>query len=163
MKNSKIKRIYFDMDGVLVDFVKKASTITAKSKSAFWEEVSKIGIDFWLTMDEISGIKELVKKLTEKGIEVNVLTKLPTADTGNAAEGKIRWLNSHFYNIFTDIIFTKKQKGLYAKEDSLLIDDKESNCNDWACSGTNAPAIYFDSRTEDVTILTNKISKFLNL
>ena len=36
------KAIYFDMDGVLVDFYTKAKEITAPSKTQFWKQSLKL-------------------------------------------------------------------------------------------------------------------------
>lgn len=131
------KVIYFDMDGVLVDFYTKAKEITAPSKTQFWKQVSQIGLSFWITMDEIKGMKDIILALDLKDVEVNVLSKLPITDTANALAGKALWLSKHYPNIFTHVILTKGNKRAFAK-DCLLIDDKETNVESWNLKGGKA-------------------------
>ena len=59
--------IYFDMDGVLVDFVKQANKygcFTKKSK-VNWKKVIKIGTIFWETMEWLPGAFLLYSKTNE--------------------------------------------------------------------------------------------------
>ena len=148
--------IYFDMDGVLVDFYSQAAKIQANSKTQFWKQVAKIGINFWTEMNEIPGMKDLIVALDVNNVELNILSKLPITDTGNALAGKAIWLSQHYPNIFTHIILTKGNKRAFAK-DSLLIDDKETNVKSWELRG--GKAYLFDG---DVDKLTKFLKNYLN-
>lgn len=150
------KIIYFDMDGVLVDFYSKAKEIEAPSKTQFWKQVSKIGTSFWTSMNEIKGVKDIILALDIKDIEINVLSKLPITDTGNALAGKALWLSQHYPNIFTHIILTKGNKSVFAK-DCLLIDDKETNVESWKLKGGKAYLF-----KDDIKELTEVIKNYLN-
>lgn len=150
-----IKYIFFDMDGVLSDFKKQADKIQASSNTQFWKKVSEMGLNFWLDAEEIEGIKELVYELLARGFEVNVITKLPITDTANATEGKIMWINKHFPNTFTHIILSRGNKGLFANENSLLIDDKLSNCKDWEKYG--GQSVLFMNNVSD--LITSVLEK----
>lgn len=123
--------IYFDMDGVLVDFYKSASKIEASTKSQFWKKVSKIGVDFWLNMDEIPETRQLIENLKQEGKEVSVLSKLPLSDIGNAFLGKSLWLNKHYPDTFHTVILTTGFKGRFCKPGDVLYDDKQENIDDW--------------------------------
>lgn len=127
--------IYFDMDGVLVDFYKSADKIKASSNNQFWKQVSKIGIKFWTEMDEIPEIRKLVELYKEEGKDISVLSKLPMTDTGNAYIGKSLWLHKHYPNTFHTIILTTGNKSRFCKPGDILIDDKETNINDWVKHG----------------------------
>lgn len=127
--------IYFDMDGVLVDFYKSASKIKAPSKNQFWKQVAKKGIEFWTEMEEIPEIRKLVELYKEEGKEISVLSKLPITDTGNAFIGKSLWLHKHYPNVFHTIILTTGNKSQFCKPGDVLIDDKESNIDDWVKHG----------------------------
>ena len=131
------KIIYFDMDGVLVDFYSRAKEIQATSKTQFWKQVSQIGLSFWTTMEEVKGIKDIILSLDLNDIEVNILSKLPITDTANALAGKALWLSQHYPNIFTHVILTKGNKRAFAKN-CLLIDDKETNVESWNLKGGKA-------------------------
>lgn len=151
------KIIYFDMDGVLVDFYTKASEIHAPSKTQFWKQVSKIGLSFWTSMNEIKGIKEIILSLDLNDIEVNILSKLPITDTANALAGKALWLSQHYPNIFTHVILTKGNKRAFAK-DCLLIDDKEANVESWKLKGGEA-YLFKDNVKELTDVIKNYIRR----
>lgn len=127
--------IYFDMDGVLVDFYKSASKIVAPTKSQFWKQVKKIGVDFWLNMDEIPETRSLVQEYIDEGEEVSVLSKLPYTDTGSAFLGKSLWLEKHYPGVFHTVILTKGFKGKFCKPGDVLYDDHEENIDDWIKNG----------------------------
>lgn len=151
------KIIYFDMDGVLVDFYTKAKEITAPSKTQFWKQVSQIGLSFWTSMNEIKGIKDIILSLDLNTIEVNILSKLPITDTANALAGKALWLSQHYPNIFTHVILTKGNKRAFAK-DCLLIDDKEANVESWKLKGGEA-YLFKDNVKELTEVIKNYIRR----
>lgn len=151
------KIIYFDMDGVLVDFYLRAKDINAPSKTQFWKQVSKIGISFWTSMNEIKGMKDIVLALNFLDVETNVLSKLPITDSGNALAGKALWLSQHYPNIFTHVILTKGNKRAFAK-DCLLIDDKEANVESWKLKGGEA-YLFKDNVKELTKVIKNYIRR----
>ena len=59
--------IYFDMDGVLVDFVKQANKygcFTKKSK-VNWKKVIRLGTNFWETKEYFSSKKRYYNEKVE--------------------------------------------------------------------------------------------------
>ena len=59
-------KIYCDMDGVLVNFIKGYFELTGRditgqyhTDKRFWEPIDKAGVDFWVNLEWTPGGKEL--------------------------------------------------------------------------------------------------------
>lgn len=128
--------IYFDMDGVLVDFVKQANKygcFTKKSK-VNWKKVIKLGTNFWETMEWLPGAFLLYSKINELSKVYNFDIKiLSSVGFDSGIQGKKNWILKNTNINLDNIIIVKKsnQKCNYANPSSILIDDDIENINDF--------------------------------
>lgn len=147
------RRIFLDMDGVLVDFVGGALKIhgwtqeqlraamvlgewdLAKpmglTQDEFWEPINDAGEWFWLLLKPLPWISEMVELTTALG-EWWIVTA-PSRDP-RSYSGKVKWLQNWFGHDFNRTIFTQ-DKYLLAKENTLLIDDREKTVGKFIRAG----------------------------
>jgi len=134
-------KIYCDMDGVLTDFEKRFDHYAGMppkqyeeqyGSPAFWELIDqKIGLKFWVGMDWMPQGKKLWDFISP--YKPDLLTS-PSRDD-NSRLGKNLWVKNNL-NPKPKVIFAySKDKQRYANENSILIDDKKSNINEWAAKG----------------------------
>lgn len=116
------KRLYFDMDGVLVDFNSGIAELS--------EEIKK---EYKGRLDEIPGIFSLMKPLPGAIEAVHLLAKhydvyiLTTSPWNNptAASEKIEWVKKYMNDIFHKRIIITHHKELC--QGDYLIDDRGKN------------------------------------
>jgi hypothetical protein len=96
-----------------------------------WAAVHYVGTDFWTGMDWMKGGEELVEFLLNQDVPVEILT---AGYAGNACLGKINWLRGKGLEQLTydtgntfNICKHGVEKGKYAEEGDLLIDDTSKN------------------------------------
>ena len=135
-------KIYCDMDGVLVDFVKGFGKISddpsAKhptkydkkhGKEAFWKLIRSHGEDYWKDLEWMPDGKTLWSYIRSKNPSI-----LSTPDVGfkPSYNGKRQWVSQHLGN--PEVILTDK-KQQYSNKNSILIDDMNDNINSWQSKG----------------------------
>ena len=134
-------KIYCDMDGVLTDFESRFEHFAGMSPKeyegkngtpAFWNLIDvEVGIRFWVGMPWMPEGKRLWDFIAP--YKPDLLTS-PSRDN-NSRLGKNLWVKNNL-NPKPKVIFaysTDKQR--YANENSILIDDKKSNIDQWASKG----------------------------
>jgi len=149
-------QIYCDMDGVLTDFERrfheKLNEIGPKhyplkdikrvikpkdfeeifGPEEFWNFIDGIvGVGFWVGMDWMPRGQELWNFISKYN------TKLLTSPSRNNTSrlGKNLWVKNNL-NPKPKVIFAySSNKQNYANENSILIDDKKSNINEWTSKG----------------------------
>lgn len=114
-KYKDVRRVYFDMDGVLADF-ERAFTDAGLTVKEF-----KLKQGSYLSIPTMKGALEAVELALELGFEIFALTKIPTKNPHSATE-KIIWLNDNFPQ-FGDHIILSPDKGVVGKPVDILIDD----------------------------------------
>ncbi len=131
--------LYCDMDGVLTDFERRFKDVSGMSmddyiknhdtKSA-WKLISDTNTDFASKMEWMPDGKELWSYLQQYNpIILTALWLDPSCEVG-----KKLWVQNN--NITNKVIFTtSKDKYKYANKNSILIDDRKKNINDWINSG----------------------------
>ena len=145
--------IYLDMDDVLVDFktyVKNHFNITQEITTWYFfkwmfpdtyeEESNKffknMSVPDWVNLGKTSRSDELYqlcRKISSN--RVCILSAPPTSGLFNCATGKNKWIQKHYPD--TPVIIDPV-KWRYAAVNSILIDDKEENCNKFIRHGGHA-------------------------
>ena len=145
-----MKRIFLDVDEPLADFVGAANTFYGvnipkeeitkwelpygrygKTHDSFWDGLNE---DFWADMPKQPWCDELVDFLeSQEGYSVCLLTA-PNKDN---ATGKQRWIRKNL-PIYKDRYLIGPTKWFCAGPDSILIDDREQNCQDFIAAGGQA-------------------------
>jgi len=144
-------QIFVDMDGVLSNFFDAALAAHGSDGSGyprglyqieqylditaneFWRVIDEQGEDFWSGMSMCEGadaLWELV--LPHKPIILTSPSMNPLC-----LSGKLKWMQNVFHEKFRDYIFCPAQhKHLLANhKNSILIDDRQSNVDDWHKAG----------------------------
>ena len=132
--------IYSDMDGVLVDFNERFKRFSKGippteyeqkfGKDKFWELVDGIGVRFWVGMNWMSDGKQLWDYI--KKYNPTLLSSPSRAD--HSKMGKRIWRQRNLPT--TKLVLAQaRNKQNYANPDSILIDDRESNIDQWIKAG----------------------------
>ena len=146
-----MKKIYFDMDGVLADFkrgVKELAgfqmtgadqdAVMRDEDDAMWEAISSVE-HFYDRLEPLPNGIEMFRFAQENypGI-VEVLTGIPKPKRGiiNAGEDKISWVKRILgEDIPVHIVFKEDKKNYCKGKDYILIDDRRTNIEEWEEAG----------------------------
>ncbi len=160
-----LKKIYFDMDGVLADFkrgVKELAgfrmsgadqdAVMKNEDDAMWEAVR--GVDhFYDRLEPLPNGMKLFRFAQEKCPgNVEVLTGVPKPKRGilNAGEDKISWVKRILgEDVPVHIVFKEEKKNFCKGKDYVLIDDRQANIEEWVEAGGTGILYKEPGRTED--------------
>jgi len=147
-EKSEEYKIYCDLDGVLVDFIrgikdKIDSNVDDWSgwklkknmtNNGVWDEVKKIGESYWSELEWTNDGKQLWNYI--KKYDPIILTARPKT-VHSAIEGKEKWINKHLGSGFvrTSLVVLGIQKQDHADGNSVLIDDNKRNIRQWKSKG----------------------------
>ena len=130
-------KIYCDMDGVLVNFIKGYFDLTGRDISGayhtdkkFWEPIDKAGLDFWLNLEWTPDGKELWNYIKKYNPD---LLSSPSRQNDSRV-GKHKWVNRELPGSHL-ILRSAGKKQEFATPTSILIDDRPSNVEQWISSG----------------------------
>ena len=141
--------IYFDMDGVLVDF-KRGQREILNIKVVDQEHKKKEDDDllfaamrgfdhFYYMLQPIDGSLELFRKVYEEyGDKCRILTGVPKESRGiiNASSDKKAWVEKYLSKDIVVNTVLRKEKVNYVKgSGSILIDDFSKNIKEWRGEG----------------------------
>ena len=153
MNQMEIRKIYFDMDGVLADFEKGIRELChmepqpqngkrdKRTDDLMWEAIGKID-RFYDRLDLMPGAKEMFDTVYGKyGDRCEILTGIPREERGlvTAAEDKITWtcrLLSE--NIKVNAVCRKHKINFCTGPEAVLIDDREKTIKEWQDKGGTA-------------------------
>ena len=160
---NKIKKytIYCDLDGVLTDFngeYKKLTGIDISNRShmnkgdeLFFEPINKAGKDFWTNMSWTKDGKELWNYIEKYN---PILLSAPTRDNSSRV-GKNEWVKRELPGVRL-ILRSAGSKREFANKNTILIDDRPSNVEQWIEDGGIS---ILHKNTEDTI---KKLKKILN-
>ena len=116
------KRIFFDLDGVLVDFQSGVDKLSEEVKEEYKGRIDEVPGIFSL-MQPIPGALEAVQLLA-KNYDVYILTTSPW-NNPTAASDKVEWVKKHMNGIFHKRVVISHHKELCIGD--YLIDDNAKN------------------------------------
>ena len=141
-----MKKIYIDMNGVVADFNKFTSDLLGREvgwgvsdlTSDDWVKVSQVP-NFYRQLDLIEDSTRMVgvARSYSTRFDVEFLSALPRERTMPDARGdKTFWLNRYFPGVPINFgPFSRDKKKWFKTPGDILIDDKESNIEDWYDAG----------------------------
>lgn len=141
------RKLYFDMDGTLVDFKSAAVKLTEEEQKAHPGHPEDVPGIFSL-MDPMPGAIEAVRKLS-KYYDCHILSTAPW-DNPSAWTDKVEWIQKYLGEEFYKKVTLTHHKELLSDGESLLIDDGTSHGAD--AFGNNL--IKFDSENLDWKAVT---------
>ena len=167
-----IKKIYFDMDGVLADFsrglrelcgiqpVDQNGTVNATTDDEMWAKVREVE-HFYDRLEFMPGAKEMFDTLYEKyGSACEILSAIPKSHRGikNAAEDKIKWVHRLLSeDMIVNIVMREDKPSYCTGKDCILIDDLEKNIKEWKKMG--GTGIVFTNAKDVVTRIEELMTK----
>lgn len=116
------KRIYFDMDGVIVDFASGVAKLTDEEREQYKNNIDEAPGLFAL-MDPIPGAIEAVQLLAKR-YDVYILSTAPW-NNPTAASDKVEWVKKHLNGVFHKRVIITHHKELLIGD--YLIDDRGKN------------------------------------
>ena len=133
-------KIFSDMDGVLTDFdesFKKASDGIAPrdyekkfGKDKFWELIDGNGVGYWVGMPYMPDGEQYWNYI--KDYDVELLSSPSRSKTSRL--GKRLWVRNNMPGVKLTLAQASKKQN-YANPDSILIDDRKSNIDQWISQG----------------------------
>ena len=138
-ENEKVMdyKIYCDMDGVLADFERGYEELTGidlrgefQKGEDFWDPISKAGVGFWAGLKWMSDGQKLWNHL--KPYKPDLLSAPSREDSSRI--GKHVWVK-HKLPGTKLILRYAKQKQELATPESILIDDRQVNIDQWEAAG----------------------------
>ena len=133
-------KIFSDMDGVLTDFdesFKKASDGIAPrdyekkfGKDKFWELIDGGGVGYWVGMPYMPDGERYWDYI--KGYDVELLSSPSRSNTSRL--GKRLWVRNNMPGVKLTLAQAYLKKN-YAAPNHILIDDRESNIDQWRAAG----------------------------
>lgn len=155
-KNCAYHTIYFDMDGVLVDFLGGAckylgidtlDPINRKmlkdelpfekhfvegGRDTFIDIINEAGYDFWMELELLPWANTLFNLVNKISGKYNVYFLTSHSDFPVAVQAKINYIKKYFNS---DRIVITKYKSLCARPGTILIDDMDYNLSPFESEG----------------------------
>lgn len=135
------RKIYFDMDGVLDDFVKGCNDLGLTFKNRHlvqknaWEIIDSKGKDFWIDLHWVRGSRDLFRFVANNFKYVEILTARAMSE--DCVVGKKIWCKRNLEPLAKSLkvnIVWKNQKSSFAYN-NILIDDDMENIKGWCEAG----------------------------
>ena len=132
-------KIFCDMDGVIVDFEKGYKELpnaleldgTYHSTPEFWEPINNAGVEFWENLEWMPDGKRLWSYIEEY---YPIILSSPSRRGFGSREGKKKWVDRELTGTPLVLEYSyNKQK--YSNKNSILIDDRKSNIDQWIEKG----------------------------
>ena len=142
--------IYFDMDCVLVDFVRGVRELCGMDPPAWgapdhdekddimFERISKIP-NFYYKLRPIDGVMEIFNELVSRyGKKVEILTGIPKPNKNvpTASADKIAWVKDYISDdVVVHTVLRREKMGFANGPGSILVDDMQRNIDEWESAG----------------------------
>lgn len=146
-----IKTVYLDLDGVMVNFIGSVNEHMGIPKDTIptkWNWVKDFGFtfkqvnnwctkDFWANLEWTQDGHDILRVVTYKFAPANIYLLTTCMPNPETKSGKIEWIERHLpmYLDRAIILEPSVSKSKYAKPDTLLIDDKDKNVEEFTKAG----------------------------
>jgi 5'(3')-deoxyribonucleotidase len=141
-------KVFLDMDGVLVDFRRGVCEIFGQKDDPaswtfweYWEGVTTGNVNakcndyFWKYLNWTHDGQEIEQAIRDKFNSDNIyLLTTPMLNTGSGT-GKLQWIKWHMPWVYSRTIISYAPKSLLAGPNTLLIDDKDENIEEFRAAG----------------------------
>jgi len=139
------------MDGVVADFTDFATTVLDKPKTE--NQIDKWTTEEWQILKAVPNLYAGLNKMpqadslialarkfrTELGWNLYFLTAVPKKDdVPDAFYDKVMWVNNYYPDITVRFGPHGHEKHLHCQPGDILVDDRTSNCQEWAAVGGQA-------------------------
>ena len=169
--------IYLDMDGVLADFNTASRQYLNASKqdeqdaerNGRWPEKSWSRLieapNFYRHLPKMPLADELVKLAyrfrDELGWDVKILTAIPTKnEVPDVFQDKFDWIAEYYPGIRICFGPYSTDKHRHARPGDILVDDRESNCQEWTATGERAVRVLsrnYQAALDELTDILNTL------
>ena len=143
--------LFFDMDGVVADFVGGALAHHGKTldpRAVRWDFPQQVGFsgtwapefwdslgfDFWANLDTLADGFRLLRAAEELVTPDRIALLSSPCDTAGCAEGKRAWVAKHLPE-YRKRLFRGSAKELFASPAKVLVDDHTPNCSKFVEAG----------------------------
>lgn len=145
----KVRKIYFDMDGVLADFDRGVrelcgieptdqNKVTPEQDDRMWEKIRQVD-HFYDRLEPMPGAKEMFDAVYGKyGDRCEILTGIPKKKRGivTAGEDKKAWMKRILSEtVEVNICLRAEKIEKCTGTGTVLIDDLRENIDDWQAAG----------------------------
>lgn len=146
--------ILLDMDGVLADFPAGVAPLfgltpeeleavwkpgewnlcptLGVSMNDFWKRITEAGERFWLDLLPMPWATKLVSLIEQHCAEWHIISAPSRCPSSHS--GKVKWLKREFGERFDSFALTP-HKHLFARPNTILIDDRQTNCDNFEAAG----------------------------
>lgn len=141
------KKYYFDMDGVLADWVARYNQINIMPLDVFSAlpknereqlKIELFNYDFFYDMEPIISGMNMLKEKMDKGYDVCILSASGRVNKEEVIRAKKDWVEKYIGNInamFVDKVEMKSEKMDRSVINNILIDDREKAIDAWNAAG----------------------------
>ena len=138
--NKEIKRIFLDMDGVLADFNTGVETLTGtpfpntlQGHNDYDERKEELtNKRLFRHLPIMEDMHDLVGYVRHTGLPWEILTAAGTVNRELVVWDKQEWIKEHVSpTVVVTCTMTGSQKGMFAIEGSVLVDDRQKNLDAW--------------------------------
>ena len=130
-----MKKLFFDMDGVLVDFQSGIDKLSEETKREYEGRLDEVPGIFSL-MDPMPGAIEAVHELSEY-YDIYILSTAPWNNL-TAPSDKIQWLTKHFGDLFKKRVILRTASTWWMVTTSLRTERKMAPANSLVCGCNSA-------------------------
>jgi len=144
MENKEIKRIFVDMDGVLADFNTGVEALTGtpfpntdQGHNDYDERKEELtNKRLFRMLPPLPDMYDLIGYIRHTNLPWEILTAAGVVNRELVVWDKQEWIKEHVSpTVVVTCTMTGSQKGMFAIEGSVLIDDRQKNLDAWVEHG----------------------------
>lgn len=165
-----VKTVYFDMDGVLADWVdgfkklfpqvpySEYNALTRQEQKVYRKELDGNG-HFYRDLHPFMPVVHALIELKNAGYQVEILSSVGTLFPDLVIQQKKAWLNEHVQvDVIANFVNKSEHKARYATEHTLLLDDRSKSVDPFLLAGGKAVIFHGDSvsKAEEVIEVVQK-------